>query len=155
MYLLVRTIVVFCLFLPLHSPALGAAKESKYDSMKRFTKAMDLVRASYVKEVSGDDLLNGAIKGMLQELDPHSTFLNVTDFKEMQETTSGKFFGVGIEISTENNQLIVVSPIEDTPAFKAGLRAGDLILAVDGQPTQEMTTQEAVSKIRGAEGTEV
>jgi carboxyl-terminal processing protease len=123
--------------------------------MKRFTKAMDLVRGSYVKEVSGEDLLNGALKGMLQNLDPHSAFLNATDFKEMQETTSGKFFGVGIEISTENSQLIVVSPIEDTPAFKAGLRAGDIILAVDGQPTQDMTTQEAVSKIRGAEGTEV
>jgi carboxyl-terminal processing protease len=155
MCLFVRTIIVFCLLLPLASPALGAAKESKFDAMKRFTKAMDLVRGSYVKEVSSDDLLNGAIKGMLQELDPHSTFLNANDFKEMQETTSGKFFGVGIEISTENNQLIVVSPIEDTPAFKAGLKAGDLILAVDGQPTQDMTTQEAVSKIRGPEGTEV
>jgi carboxyl-terminal processing protease len=155
MRLFVRIIAVFCLFLPPGSLALGASGEGKYDAMKRFTRAMDLVRGSYVKEVSNENLLNGAIKGMLQELDPHSTFLNVTDFKEMQETTSGKFFGVGIEISTENNQIIVVSPIEDTPAFKAGLRAGDLILAVDGQPTQDMTTQEAVSKIRGAEGTEV
>ncbi|MDR1360158.1 MAG: S41 family peptidase [Deltaproteobacteria bacterium] len=155
MRLFVQAIAVLCLFLQLDAPAMGASGEGKYDAMKRFTRAMDLVRGSYVKEVSGEDLLNGAIKGMLQELDPHSTFLNSTDFKEMQETTSGKFFGVGIEISTENNQIIVVSPIEDTPAFKAGLKAGDIILAVDGQPTQDMTTQEAVSKIRGSEGTEV
>lgn len=73
----------------------------------------------------------------------------------MQETTSGEFFGIGIEISSENGQLTVVSPIEDTPAFKAGLKAGDLILAVDGQPTQEMSTQEAVSRIRGPKGSEV
>jgi carboxyl-terminal processing protease len=73
----------------------------------------------------------------------------------MQETTSGEFFGVGIEISTENNQLVVVSPIEDTPACKAGLKSGDIILAVDGQPTLDMTSQEAVSKIRGPKGTEV
>lgn len=123
--------------------------------MKRFTKAMDLVRENYVRDVSNEDLMNGAIKGMLQELDPHSTFLNKTDFKELQESTSGKFFGVGIEVTSKNNQLMVVSPIEDTPAFKAGLKAGDMILAVDGELTQDMTTQEAVSKIRGEEGTEV
>ncbi|MDR2161464.1 MAG: S41 family peptidase [Desulfovibrio sp.] len=155
MRLYVRIFFACCLLLSSLSPAAGAPKEGKYDALKRFTETLNLVRNSYVKEVGTDDLLNGAIKGMLQELDPHSTYLNKNDYKEMQETTSGKFFGVGIEISTENNQIIVVSPIEDTPAFKAGLRAGDVILAVDGQPTQDMTTQEAVSKIRGPEDTEV
>lgn len=141
---------------------LGAAASSahcasgdKYTDMKRLTKAFDAIRNSYVREVNTEELMNGAIKGMLEGLDPHSTFLSKDDFKEMQEATSGEFFGVGIEISTENNQLIVVSPIEDTPADKAGLKAGDMILAVDGMSTQDMTTQEAVSKIRGAKGTEV
>ncbi len=133
----------------------AAPPEGKFEYMKRFTKAFDLVRGGYVHEVTNEELMDGAIKGMLQNLDPHSTFLNKKDYKEMQETTSGEFFGIGIEISTENNQLIVVSPIEDTPAYKAGLKAGDVILAVDGQPTQDMSTQEAVSKIRGAKGTEV
>ena len=128
---------------------------SNYDALRRFSKVFELVRQDYVSEKTNDELMEGAIKGMLQGLDPHSTYLNKTDFKEMMETTSGEFFGIGIEMSTENNQLIVVSPIEDTPAFKAGLKAGDQILAVDGQPTQDMSTQEAVSKIRGAKGTEV
>ncbi len=158
-----RFLLVLCVLaaaLALGGPALAAEKdkdatEKQFDYMKRFTKAFDLVRGGYVRDVSNEDLMNGAIKGMLEDLDPHSTFLNKKDYKEMQETTSGEFFGIGIEISTENNQLIVVSPIEDTPAYKAGLKAGDLILAVDGQPTQDMTPQEAVSKIRGPKGSEV
>ncbi|MDR1489210.1 MAG: S41 family peptidase [Desulfovibrio sp.] len=133
----------------------GPSSDGDYADLKRFTKAHDLVRNAYVREVGREELINGAIKGMLESLDPHSTFMSKEDFKEMQETTSGEFFGIGIEISTENNQLIVVSPIEDTPADKAGLKAGDLILSVDGHPTQDMTTQEAVSKIRGPKGSPV
>jgi C-terminal peptidase (prc) len=128
---------------------------SRYNYMKRFSKAFDLVRNSYVREVTNDDLMNGAIRGMLQSLDPHSTFLDKKDFEKMQETTTGEFFGIGIEMTSENNQLMVVSPIEDTPAHKAGLRSGDLILAIDGQPSSDMSTQEAASKIRGPKDTEV
>lgn len=153
MRLFVTAISAFCLAIALSLPVQGA--EGKFDYMKRFTKAFDLVRGGYVDEVSNEKLMDGAIQGMLQALDPHSTFLNKSDYKEMQVSTQGEFFGIGIEISTENNQLTVVSPIEDTPAFKAGIKAGDMILAVDGQPTQDMTTQEAVSKIRGPKGTEV
>ena len=134
---------------------LATNDEARFDALKRLSHVLDLVERSYVREVPRKDLVSGAIKGMLQGLDPHSTFLSTEEFKEMQETTSGEFYGVGIEISTENGQLTVVSPIEDTPAYKAGLKAGDLILAVDGAPAQEMTTQEAVSRIRGAKGTEV
>lgn len=150
----IKPLFVFCLIAAFALPALGA-DDGKYDGKKRFSKAYDIIRNGYVRDVDDDEMMNGAIKGMLEGLDPHSTFLSKDDFKEMQEATSGEFFGVGIEISTENNQLIVVSPIDDTPADKAGLRAGDMILAVDGQPTQDMTTQEAVSKIRGPKGTEV
>ncbi|MDL2210611.1 S41 family peptidase [Desulfovibrio sp. OttesenSCG-928-O18] len=136
-------------------PAPGFAAESRYDGMKRFSHVYEIVRQYYVREPSPNELMDGAIKGMLQNLDPHSTFLSVAEYKDMKETTSGSFYGIGIEISVENGQLIVVSPIEDTPAFKAGLKAGDAILAVDGHPTQDMTMQESVSKIRGPKGSEV
>ena len=155
-----KALLILCLIAATAGPACGAGNAGsggtdKYRDMKRFSKAYDVIRNGYVREVENEELMNGAIKGMLESLDPHSTFLSKEDFKEMQEATSGEFFGIGIEISTENNQLIVVSPIDDTPADKAGLKAGDMILAVDGQPTQDMTTQEAVSKIRGPKGTTV
>jgi carboxyl-terminal processing protease len=155
----IRPLLALCMLILLAGPACSAsggsggdAATGKYGDLKRFTRAYDLVRNSYVREVNNEELMNGAIKGMLESLDPHSTFLGKEDFKEMQEATTGEFFGIGIEISTENNQLIVVSPIEDTPADKAGLKAGDTILSVDGHPTQDMTAQEAVSKIRGPKG---
>lgn len=136
-------------------PSPGLAAESKYEGMKRFSQVYEYVRQYYVREATPNELMDGAIKGMLQNLDPHSTFLSGSEYKEMKETTSGAFFGIGIEISVENGQLIVVSPIEDTPAFKAGLKAGDIILAIDGHPTQDMTMSESISKIRGAKGSEV
>ena len=152
----ITRIFLVCAVIVCAALSLGATGDSgKYDYMKRFSKIFDLVRDEYVREMPDEELMDDAIRGMLQNLDPHSAFLSKAEFKEMQETTSGEFFGVGIEISTENNQIIVVSPIEDTPAFKAGLKAGDYILAVDGQPTMDMTAQEAVSKIRGPKGTEV
>ncbi|MBO4314206.1 MAG: S41 family peptidase [Desulfovibrio sp.] len=130
-------------------------KMDKFEALKRFSQVLDLVERHYVKEVSQSDLINGAVRGMLQGLDPHSTFMNAEEYKEMQETTSGEFCGVGIEISMENSQVVVVTPIEDTPAFRAGLQAGDIILSINGQPTQELSLQEVVSRIRGPKGTEV
>lgn len=132
-----------------------AATENKYDSLKRFSQVLDLVEKFYVKEVPRKDAIDGAIKGMLQSLDPHSTFMTPEDFKRLQETTAGEFFGIGIEMATDNDQLVVVTPIEDTPADKAGLKSGDIILAVDGKPTMEMSSQEAATMIRGAKGTPV
>lgn len=133
------------------------AKEapSKFEALKRFSQVLDLVERYYVKDVTQNDLINGAVKGLLQGLDPHSTFMNAEEYKEMQETTSGEFYGVGIEISMENGQVVVVTPIEDTPAFRAGLQSGDVILSINGQATQELSLQEVVSRIRGAKGTEV
>lgn len=130
-------------------------KLNKYDAARRFSQVLDLVERNYVKDVTQSELINGALKGMLQGLDPHSTFMTSDEYKEMQETTSGEFFGVGIEISLENGQVIVVTPIEDTPAFRAGLQPGDVILSIDGQPAQELSLQEVVSRIRGAKGSEV
>ena len=133
------------------------AKEapSKFEALKRFSQVLDLVERYYVKDVTQNDLINGAVKGLLQGLDPHSTFMNAEEYKEMQETTSGEFYGVGIEISMENGQVVVVTPIEDTPAFRAGLQSGDVILSINGQATQELSLQEVVSRIRGAKGTDV
>ena len=156
-------ILTLCL-LPLSQMACAAqarkdtAKEQamdKFDALKRFSQVLDLVERNYVEDVSQTDLINGAVRGMLQNLDPHSTFMNAEEYKEMQETTSGEFFGVGIEISMENNQIVVVAPIEDTPAFRAGVQAGDIILSIDGKPTQELSLQEVVSRIRGQKGTTV
>ncbi len=126
-----------------------------YMSLRRFSQILDLVEQNYVKEVKQSELIDGAVKGMLQSLDPHSTYMTKKEFQTMQEETSGEFFGVGVEITMDNNQVLVVSPIEDTPGFKAGLRAGDVILTVDGQFTTEMTLTEVVSKMRGKRGTTV
>ena len=128
---------------------------SKFDALKRFSQVLDLVERYYVRDVTQGDLINGAVKGMLQGLDPHSTFMNAEEYKEMQETTSGEFFGIGIEISMENGQVTVVTPIEDTPAYRAGLKSGDIILSINGQPAQELSLQEVVSRIRGPKGSEV
>lgn len=135
--------------------SLAATDDSKFDSLKRFSQVLDIVERFYVKDTPRKDLINGAIKGMLQGLDPHSTFMNPEEYKEMQETTTGEFFGVGIEISMENNQVIVVTPIEDTPAFRAGVQSGDIILSINGQPTQELSLQEVVTRIRGPKGSPV
>lgn len=150
-----RFLALAALLVAIGSAAVFAADENKFDSLKRLSQVLDLVERHYVKETPRKELLNGAIKGMLQGLDPHSTFMNPEEYKEMQETTTGEFSGIGIEISMENGQVTVVSPIEDTPAFRAGLQPGDIILTINGQPTQELSLQEVVSRIRGPKGTEV
>ncbi len=127
----------------------------KFDALRRFGQVLDIVEHSYVRDIGQGELVDGAIKGMLQGLDPHSTFLSVDEYKDMQEMTSGEFFGIGVEITMENGQVLVLSPIEDTPAFKAGMKPGDIILTIDGQSTQEMSLQDVVSRIRGPKGTTV
>ena len=129
--------------------------ENPAEAMKRLSMVYDMVRREYVREMTNEELMEGAIKGMLENLDPHSTYLNKTEYEEMQQTTLGKFFGIGIEMSSENGQVIVVAPIDETPAHRAGLKAGDLILAVDGEPTKSMSISEVASKIRGKKGTAV
>ena len=133
----------------------AVSAENDYDSLRRFSQILDMVEQYYVNDVSQKELLDGAIKGMLQNLDPHSTLMSEEEFQEMQENTTGEFFGVGVEITVENGQVMVVSPIEDTPGYKAGLRAGDAIIAVDGQYTMEMSLTDVVDKMRGKRGTTV
>ena len=129
--------------------------DADYDALRRFSQVLDMVEQYYVKDVEQKELIDGALKGMLQGLDPHSTLLSTKEFQEMQESTNGEFFGVGVEIAMENGQVLVVAPIEDTPGYRAGLRSGDIIVAVDGQYTMEMSLSEASSKMRGKRGTEV
>lgn len=159
-----RTISVLCgalLSLALlggAAPALAAAATSpdaKYEDLRRFSQVLDLVERNYVKDVTRADLINGALKGMLSALDPHSTFMTPEEYKDMHENTAGEFFGVGIEMTLENGQVTVLTPIDDTPAFRAGVQPGDLILSINGQPTQELSLSEVASRIRGPKGTEV
>jgi carboxyl-terminal processing protease len=120
-----------------------------YKQLKLFGDVFELVRSNYVDDVSDDTLVEGAINGMLTGLDPHSNYLNAKNFNDMKEQTRGEFGGLGIEVSMENGVVKVVSPIDDTPAAHAGLKPGDLITHIDGQPVQGLTLPEAVEKMRG------
>jgi carboxyl-terminal processing protease len=154
MRLLTKVSCSLIVCLAVGSAALAAKNndEDRFAPLKRFSQVMDLVENHYVKPVTRNELIDGAIVGMLQQLDPHSSFLSKEEFKEMQVSTSGEFGGIGIEISMENGRLTVISPIDDTPADKAGLKAGDVILEIDGESTQDMTLIDAVQKIRGPKG---
>jgi carboxyl-terminal processing protease len=131
------------------------AEEDLYAPLKRFSQVLDLVEDHYVREVTREELINGAIEGMLQKLDPHSAFMTKDTFKEMQISTSGEFGGIGIEITLRDGRLTVISPIEDTPAAKAGMKSGDIILEIDGQSTQDIDLVQAVKLIRGPKGSTV
>jgi len=132
-----------------------AKPTDKYEKLSLFTKVMHLLETTYVEEVDVKKLIYGGIKGMLQELDPHSAFLDPNDYKEMKESTTGEFGGVGIEITKKDNIITVISPIEDTPAWTAGLKSMDKIIKINDESTAEMELQAAVSKMRGASGTKV
>jgi len=135
---------------------LAVAKEDNtYHQLKMFTQVLDLVERDYVEPVEPQKLIYGAIQGMLSSLDPHSSFMKPEDFKELQVETKGKFTGIGIEITLKDGVLTVVSPIEGTPAFKAGIQANDKILKINGKTTKNMTLIQAVKLLRGPKGTEV
>ena len=106
------------------------------DELRTFAEVMDRIKAAYVEPVTDKELLENAIKGMLSNLDPHSAYLDPKAFAELQESTSGEFGGLGIEVGTEDGFIKVVSPIDDTPASKAGIHPGDLIVKIDGKPTK-------------------
>ncbi|SNB45288.1 S41 family peptidase [Geobacter sp. DSM 9736] len=126
-----------------------------YESIELFTDVLSLVKKNYVEEVDTKKLIYGAINGMLSSLDPHSSFMPPETYKEMKIETKGSFGGLGIEISIKDGILTVISPIEDTPAYKAGIKAGDQILKIDDRYTKDLTITEAVKRMRGTKGTKV
>jgi carboxyl-terminal processing protease len=133
----------------------SAQAANDYESIELFTDVLAIVKKSYVEEVDTKKLIYGAINGMLSSLDPHSSFMPPEMYKEMKIETKGSFGGLGIEISIKEGILTVIAPIEDTPAFKAGIKAGDQILKIDDKFTKDVSVMEAVKRMRGAKGTKV
>lgn len=125
------------------------------EDLKAFSEVFGQIKASYVEEVSDHDLLENAIKGMLTGLDPHSTYLDKKSFKELQEGTRGEFGGLGIEVGMEDGFVKVIAPIDDTPAKKAGVEAGDLVIRLNERPVKGMTLTDAVKVMRGKPGTDI
>jgi len=132
-----------------------SAEGEGYEELRSFTEVMSMVKKYYVEEVKQKDLVNGAIKGMLNSLDPHSSFMTPEAYKEMQVDTKGEFGGLGIQIGMKENLLTVIAPIDDTPAYKAGIKAGDKIVKINNESTKDMNLQDAVTKMRGAPKTPV
>jgi len=131
------------------------AKPDTYEELKTFTQALELVKRNYVEDPNSKELMQGAIRGMVSSLDPHSSYMNERSFKEMNMDIKGEFQGVGIQIGIKNQQLTIIAPIEDTPGFRAGLAAGDKIMKIEDDWTKDMTIEQAVDKMRGPKNTQV
>ncbi len=132
--------------------SLAANEEETYKGLKLFSDVIEMVEKNYVDPVDTKDLIQKAIQGMVQSLDPHSQLLPPEAFEELQIDTKGEFGGIGIVISMEKGALTVISPIEGTPAYNAGIKSGDIIIKVDGESTKDMMLWEAVKKMRGPKG---
>ncbi|HUU80888.1 MAG TPA: S41 family peptidase, partial [Acidobacteriota bacterium] len=143
------------LFLNGNDGDVKADTKEVYKNIEIFADVLRQIEKHYVEPQDPQELIYGAIKGMVRSLDPHSAFMTKGEHQELMMETKGSFTGIGIEITIRDNILIVVSPIEDTPAYKAGIRAGDKIVAIEDKPTKDMTLMEAVKKIRGPKGTKI
>ena len=151
-------LLLFCLGLGLFfsgQAKVAAVPREDYESLETFTNILAIVRKNYVDEVNTKELMTGAINGMLNSMDPHSGYLTPELYKELQMDTQGRFGGLGIEITIRNGMLTVVSPIEDTPAFRAGIKAGDQIFKIDDEFTKDMNLMQAVKKMRGLKGSKL
>jgi len=157
--------VVVAVFLLLLGPASSAPEtaaapkkeDDGYSQIAVFARALQLIRQDYVddKKVTYEELTHAALRGMLQSLDPHSQFMEPDDFKGMQDDTNSRFGGLGVVVTMREDRIVVVSPMEDTPGFKAGILPGDHIIKIDGQPTEKMDLNEAITKLRGQVGEQV
>lgn len=132
-----------------------AVAQDRYSELQNFSKVLNLVQQYYVESVDTKKLVYGAIKGMLRELDPHTNFMPPDIFKDFESETAGEFGGLGIEISVQNSILTIISPIEDAPAWEAGIKAGDKIIGIDGKTTKGMSLVEASQMMRGKRGTKI
>src|SRR5690606_22996218 len=142
--------------LPLHA-AEDVTDQSRLplEDLQLFVQIFDQIRSAYVEEVDDKTLFENAIKGLLGGLDPHSSYLDESTFDELQENTSGEFGGLGIEVGMEGGLINVVAPIDDTPAYRAGIKAGDLIIKLDDNAVQGMNIKEAIDLMRGPEGSPI
>jgi carboxyl-terminal processing protease len=136
-------------------PVTATSEALPYEELRTFTEIFGRIKKDYVEPVSDKKLLEDAVKGMLSGLDPHSAYLDAEEYQELKEGTTGQFGGLGIEVTMENGFIKVVSPIDDTPAQKAGIKAGDLIIKLDDKPVKGMTLTEAVKHMRGAPGSKI
>lgn len=137
-----------------HQP-LCAGDDKTYESLKLFSHVLEEIEKNYVDQVDADELVQSAIKGMVGSLDPHSSFMPPEAFDELQDDTKGEFGGIGIVITMKNGILTVISPIEGTPAYKAGIQAGDVIVSIDGVTTRDIELWESVKRMRGPKGEKV
>ena len=133
----------------------SAVDRSTYEDLEAFTNVLAIVQKNYVEETETQALIEGAINGMLRALDPHSAYLTPDSYQELQVDTEGSFGGLGIEITVRDDILTIVSPIEDTPAYRAGVQAGDQIIKINGELTKDMSLIQAVKKMRGKQGTQI
>ncbi|EMD81740.1 S41 family peptidase [Pacificimonas flava] len=140
---------------PAEEPTETANATDTYRQLDQLMDVFERVRAEYVEEVSDEKLIEGAIQGMLTSLDPHSSYLNVSDFDRMRTQTDGEYGGLGLTVSMEDNVVRVVAPTDDTPAARAGIKAGDYITHIDGELIYGLTLNEAVDQMRGAPGTPI
>ncbi|HPW68041.1 MAG: S41 family peptidase [Desulfomonilia bacterium] len=151
--------VIACTFLVIvgadFTRGLSADVSGIYPQLEKFTDCLGIIEKSYVEDVSPEKLVEGAIKGMVSVLDPHSAYLTKEGYKEMQISTTGSFGGLGIEIGVRDDVLTVISPIEGTPAFHAGVLPGDRIVRIDGKSTADLSLEDAVKLLRGPKGTQV
>ncbi|MFY9974423.1 MAG: S41 family peptidase, partial [Chromatiaceae bacterium] len=137
------------------STRVDAAEELPLDDLRTFAEVYGRIKSEYVEGVQDKTLLKSAIRGMLSGLDPHSDYLDKEEYRDLQVGTSGEFGGLGIEVGIENGFVKVIAPIDDTPAQRAGLQAGDLIIRIDDKPVKGMSLSEAVNLMRGKPGTEI
>ncbi len=154
------TLLLLCLSVGLFLSGKAVTKvlaiaKSEYEDLETFTDILAIVKKNYVVEVDPKDLIRGAIKGMLSSLDPHSAYLSPDLYKELRTETQGKFGGLGIEITIRDGVLTVVSPIEDTPAYRVGIKAGDQIIKIEDEFTKDLSLVQAVRKMRGQKGSKI
>ncbi len=154
-YFLVSLITVLVTLVSVTAYRSATAAGTDYESIELFTDVLAIVKKSYVEEVDTKKLIYGAINGMLTALDPHSSFMPPETYKELKIDTKGEFGGLGIEISIKDGVLTVISPIEDTPAFRAGVKSGDQILKIDDKFTKDLSIMDAVKRMRGNKGSKV
>ncbi len=151
----VIVIIAFSLFIDGNSDKLSATTQKNYETLKIFSDVLTIIQKNYVEEIDLKNLVYNAIKGMVANLDPHSSFMPPDMYKELQVETKGSFGGLGIEITMKDGILTVVTPIEDTPADRSGIKPGDRIIKIENEFTRDMTLMDAVKKMRGKPGTSI